>query len=321
MDKLIEYFRISARVILTIILFTCLSSLASCKKAAPDNGGNTEYGNTGTTLQFKIMSFNIRLYTAYDTGDNYWENRKGAIIKMMKEQMPDVVGFQEPRDNQRDYLMASLPDYSFLYIHAEGGVTTSQSGHTVMAYKTSKFTVVKGGRFWLSPTPDTPSLPWSIAEDQSIRTCVWAELKENTTGNIVYFFTTHLPYKAADNAARKLAVALCLSKMQSIAGADAKIILVGDMNCTHNSTDSRKESLDGLYSWMKDGRDSAPTTDITGSFNNYNSTNENSILNQLDHVFVRNLTPLTFKTINSHNYGVAYISDHYPVTLTAQANY
>jgi endonuclease/exonuclease/phosphatase family metal-dependent hydrolase len=217
MDKLIDYFRISARVILTIILFTCLSSLASCKKAAPDNGGNTEDGKTGTTLQFKIMSFNIRLYTSDDTGDSYWDNRKTAVIKMMNEQMPDVVGFQEPRDNQRDYLISSLPDYSFIYIHAEGGVTTAQTGHTVMAYKTSKFTVIKGGRFWLSPTPDTPSLPWSIAEDQSIRTCVWAELKENTTGNIVYFFTTHLPYKTADNAARKLAVALCLTKMQSIA--------------------------------------------------------------------------------------------------------
>jgi len=308
-------------LIFAILAILSIGSLTACNKSNPDNKKNGNGDSSSVTLNFKIMSFNIRCYTAEDTGDNYWENRKAACINMLKDQLPDIVGFQEPRDNQRDYLISQLTDYTFLYIHAENGVASTQTGHTLMAYKTNEFTLVKAGRFWLSETPDTPSYPWAVAADQSIRTCVWAELKENASGKILYFFTTHLPYKTADNEARKLSVSLCLDRMKSIAGADAKIIIVGDMNCTHNSTDSRRTSLDGFYNWMKDGRDSAPVTDAIGSFNGFGSSKETDLLNQIDHIFIRNMSPLTFRTVNSHNYGVTYISDHYPVTLTVQANY
>jgi endonuclease/exonuclease/phosphatase family metal-dependent hydrolase len=293
-----------------------ISAFTSCGKS--DKNDPPEEHKT-TSIEMKVMSFNIRCYTTSDTGDNSWDSRKEACIRMIEDQVPDIIGFQEPRDNQRDYLITSLPDYNFYYIYAQDGVSSTQTGHTLMAYRKDRFKVVKSGRFWLSDTPDIPSYPWAVATDRSLRTCIWEALTEKESGRTIYFFNTHFPYKTVDNEARKLAANLCISKMKSIAGADAKLFFTGDMNSSHHEEDSRRSSLDALYAWMTDGRDNAAASDNYSSYNGYDDSANSSVIKQIDHIFIRNMTPMVFKTVNAHNYGVTYISDHYPITLTVKA--
>jgi hypothetical protein len=131
---------------------------------------------------------------------------------------PDVVGFQEPRDNQRDYLIASLPDYSFLYIHAEGGVTTCSDRSYSNGLQDEQIHCRKG---WpLLAEPDTGHAFAALVDcrrsvDQDLR--VGRTEREYDGQHCVLLHYPSPLYKTADNAARKLAVALCLTKMQSIA--------------------------------------------------------------------------------------------------------
>ena len=38
----------------------------------------------------------------------------------------------------------------------------------------------------------------------------------------------------------------------------------------------------------------------------------------LDHIFYKGVKPVRFQTVTSPNYGVTYLSDHYPITLTVE---
>ena len=65
---------------------------------------------------------------------------------------------------------------------------------------------------------------------------------------------------------------------------------------------------------MKSGRDIAPTGDAY-SFNNFGKGTAAPSRN-LDHIFYRNTKmAVSFRTLTD-NYGVKYVSDHYPILLT-----
>lgn len=66
---------------------------------------------------------------------------------------------------------------------------------------------------------------------------------------------------------------------------------------------------------MTAGRDIAPAGDAY-SFNNFGSGTAAPSRN-LDHIFHRNAKmAISFRTLTD-NYGVKYVSDHYPILLTA----
>ena len=71
---------------------------------------------------------------------------------------------------------------------------------------------------------------------------------------------------------------------------------------------------DAMISQETEARSAAPQTDNRPTFNDWGRSNDAVI----DHIFLRGATPLTFKVLCDENYGAPYISDHYPVVLTAE---
>jgi endonuclease/exonuclease/phosphatase family metal-dependent hydrolase len=65
---------------------------------------------------------------------------------------------------------------------------------------------------------------------------------------------------------------------------------------------------------MKDARKESPVTDNEGTFNNWGKNEKVTII---DHIFYKNLTPVSFRTAKE-NYGAPYISDHYPVVFVGE---
>ena len=62
--------------------------------------------------ELKLMSYNIRYAGAKDdTGEKAWEARREASLTMIRRERPDVIGFQEPRTPQVDYLLERLDEY------------------------------------------------------------------------------------------------------------------------------------------------------------------------------------------------------------------
>ena len=68
----------------------------------------------------KAMSFNIRTANAKD-GTNSWEYRADAVLAMIQDQAPDVLGLQEALLRQVQPLIYFLDDYKWIGVGREDG--------------------------------------------------------------------------------------------------------------------------------------------------------------------------------------------------------
>lgn len=283
--------------ILTAMMFVALVA-ASCQKSDPANPD--PYPVKEAT--YSIMSFNVRNSAMSDTGDRSWASRLPAVVAMLNEQNPDLVGMQEMSTAQRKDLTKNLEQYGLLEIPGTG---TSKGGNTVILYLKEKFEAQRYQSFYLSDTPYIASVNgWN--EETQYRTTIWARMKDLQTGNVFFMATTHLPlYNTVSGiTARKNAANLNNTLLKEIAGEKNILFLVGDMNCS-----SKESGLEPFYDWFKAAREEAPTTDSTPTYNAFGDGSQTL----LDHIFYRNAEPLEFKTITGQGYGVKYISDHYPI--------
>lgn len=145
---------------------------------------------------------------------------------------------------------------------------------------------------------------------------VWVHLKDNATRADFFVFTTHLPYQteAADNEARLECVKLNVERMKRYAGEEKPVFITGDMNASYASNDARRGCLEPYYEWMSSAREKAAETDDKYSFNAFGGGDPKPAWN-IDHIFYRNAEALHFRTLDG-DYGVTYISDHYPIACT-----
>lgn len=287
------------RTISTIILssLSILCLFSSCGKEAKVD--NRQEAKTAT---LKVMSFNARNgVIKEETDERNWSVRKNAVRKMLEETRPDIVGLQEMATIQRSDLKTLLPDYDLLEVPGTG---TSKGGNTVIMYRKSTIEKVKCRSFYLSPTPNTPSVNTWNGETQ-YRTTIWGEFRIKDSGVGFIFADTHMPLYStpAGNTARRNSAELNVSMMKDNCQEDTPVFIVGDMNCQ-----SAASGLQPYYDWMSSARETAVTSDSGITYNGYGKGKT-----ILDHIFYRNAIASEYRVINSEGYGAKYISDHYPI--------
>ncbi len=276
--------------------------LASLVAAMPFSAGCMR-----KTAEVTYMSFNIRFITPKDEGVRSWESRRPAIVKMFGEVGPDVVGIQEQSAESVAWLQANLPDYEF-YIPDHKEVITLPKGFSmVLFWKKDRFELVDCGRFFLSETPFTPSKGW---DSNHYRNAAWIRLRDKISGKEFMCFNTHLDHRGP--LAKEHGVLVTVEQIRCLAGRRLPVILGGDMNITRNG--SQGSFLDPFYSYMKSARDMAPEADHADTFNGYSEDKSSHRL--LDYIFCRNAKALEYEVVDSEDYGVRFISDHYPVMAT-----
>ena len=253
----------------------------------------------------KIMSFNIRhTGEASDTGDKNWEVRKTAVLKMILEEMPDLLGVQECDKTQKDWLMEQIEgeghDY---YKHVYPG------GNKCIFYKLSTMGYTSGtsGLFYHSDTPDVSS-KWEGMT--SSRVTAWIPVVEKTTGKAIYYFNTHTDASSGDihDAIRVKEAELNVKMAKKLSSPSAVVIISGDMNT------AKPEAHAPFSPYFVSSR-TAPETDNYPTFNGFGkydlTTGE-----YLDYIYVHNASKLIrHRTLVGEGYGVKYISDHWPVVL------
>ncbi len=133
------------KIVLFLITFSSLSFLLSC---------------SDKPLELNIMSFNIRLDAASDSLNN-WQYRKDVAAQIITDYDADIVGTQEVRPNQLQDLKDRLPGYVSVGVGRDDGTNGPDSGeHSTLFYKKDRFKEHESGTFWLSETPDVPSMGW-----------------------------------------------------------------------------------------------------------------------------------------------------------------
>lgn len=247
-----------------------------------------------------IMSFNIR-YGAAEDGTNSWIYRAGSVIEMIKDQKPDVIGMQEVLADQKELLQDYL-SYKCIGVGRDNGKKAGE--HMCIFYNPKTVKILKWGTYWLSETPDKPSMGWDAV---CYRTATWALIKDKTSGKRFYMVNTHLDHVGKE--ARKNGLNLILDRIASMNKEGLPLVLCGDMNVTPDDP-----TLAPLKGKMHNTRDWAYTTDTGATFNAWGHKEHEKVI---DHIFVNGFTSCpAFSVIRKSYLDKKFISDHYPIVAT-----
>ena len=256
------------------------------------------------TSEIKVMSYNIRLSSGTIKADSiyHWEHRKQASLNLMHEENPTVFGLQEACPDQMDYMVENLPEYGYIGVGRDDGKRKGE--FMSIFYKKEEVEFIDGGTFWLSQTPDQVSKGWDAA---CFRTCTWALLKKKDTGKKFVYMNTHLDHMG--KVAREESIKLIVERAEKLTGGKLPVFITADFNSPTSNAIFKP-----MQEAMLDARVEAPVTDDRGTLNCWGTTPPGVVI---DHVFYRGAEAQKFEVLRDKDYGAPYVSDHYPVMLTA----
>lgn len=249
--------------------------------------------------ELKIISFNIR-YNSWNNIDseNGWPYRRAAVVKMIKKEKPAAIGLQEALIDQLQYLDSCLPGYRRIGVGRDDG--KEEGEFMAIYYDTSRLELTGGDLWWLSETPEVPSKGWDAA---CYRTVTEACFRDRRSGKTFVYFNTHLDH--VGKTARAEGAKFIASVIKG-GCYDIPVIVGGDMNSTIEDT-----IFNAFYNVdLKPARNLTRRTSFVDTYNAYGK--EKSSL--IDHFFVSRVKVKCFRTLNG-DYGVPYISDHYPIEM------
>ena len=240
----------------------------------------------------KVMSYNIRLGSAQD-GTNSWALRYSATEEMLKDQKPDVFGVQEALEYQIRYI-EDMCGYESVGVGREDG--KAEGEHMSIFWNKKTLKMLKWGTFWLSETPQKPSMGWDAA---CFRTATWALMKDKRTGEKFYFVNTHLDHEGAE--AQKNGLNLIMDKIAEINAEGLPMVLTGDFNM--EPSDPNLAELDAR---MQSARKIAAQTDSHATYNGWGKSST-----MIDYIYVSGFSSCPeYQTVTKRYKDRKFISDH-----------
>ena len=249
--------------------------------------------------EIKVMSYNIRLGSGED-GTNSWMYRCPATLEMLKDQTPDVLGVQEALGYQVNFLDEFADGYDYVGVGREDG--KKEGEHMAIFWNKKTMKLLKWGTFWLSETPEKPSMGWDAA---CYRTATWALMKDKRTGKKFYFVNTHLDHVGKE--ARANGLALIVDRIAEINPDGLPMVLLGDFNVKPDDP-----CLVGLDARMKSARKIAAKTDSHHTYNGWGKATKDSVI---DYIYISGFSACPeYQTVTKKYSNRTFISDHYPIT-------
>ena len=246
----------------------------------------------------KVVSYNIRLGVANDK-ENSWQFRKEATPAMINEIKPDIMGLQEAYDFQEQYIQDNARSYKLVSVARDDGKEKGERMSIVWNDDTVE--LLDWGTFWLSETPDEPSLGWDAA---CRRTATWAFMKLRKSGKRFFYVNTHLDHIGVE--ARRNGLALVEKKIADMNPENLPMVLTGDFNIRRDNP-----TIVEFNERMNNARECAAKTDSKASYNGWGKSDTDNII---DYIYFKGFRKcLSFQTLDQSFAGKPYISDHYPV--------
>lgn len=275
---------------LSILLLLCgvlLTRAALAQKAVP----------------FHIATYNIR-YNNPDDGVNAWPNRKEVVKSLIRYHEFDIFGIQEGLRSQLDDL-GEMTEFAFI---GKGRDDGKQAGeHSAIFYRKDRFKLLQSGDFWLSETPEKPSLGWDATCCNRI--CSWSKFNDLKTKKTFYVFNAHFDHQGLE--ARRQSGKLMVQKIKEIAKNNPTICL-GDFNSTSDT-----EQIKTMQTLLQDAF-RITVTPPYGPEGTFNAFKFNAPLgDRIDYIFVSQQIVVQKYGVLSDSHQQRYPSDHLPVVIRA----
>jgi endonuclease/exonuclease/phosphatase family metal-dependent hydrolase len=256
-----------------------------------------------SSQSLKILTYNLRFDNPAD-GVNAWTNRRAWLCEQVKQVSPEVFGIQEGLISQINYLDSAFSGYRHIGVGRDDGKTKGE--FSAIYYDASKLKVLKQSTFWLSATPEKPSMGWDA---DCIRICTYGLFQEITTGQKFWVFNTHFDHIGL--LARKNSAKLILEKIKTLNKQGYPVILTGDFNSEPDS-----EPYKIITTQLADSKiaDKSMSMGPGGTFNAFDVTKPAT--ERIDFIFTskKGITILNYTVFRESREG-RYASDHFPVFI------
>jgi endonuclease/exonuclease/phosphatase family metal-dependent hydrolase len=259
---------------------------------------------TDGRIDLRLMSFNVRYENDEDAGSRSWPQRLPGIVRMIRDESPDVIGVQEARHGQAADMWASLPDYEFIGQARDDGKRNGE--YTGIFYRRDRFEPDSAdqGTFWLSDTPQKPgSKSWG---NEIPRTATWLRLTDRATRRGFYVFNTHWDHR--HQGSRTPAARLIVQRIRERKEVDEPVVLLGDFNAIENNPAVKHlvseagliDTFQALHAGEKNRR----------TLHFWSDTREGIL--KVDHILVSRGAKVANAAIRDRDKPM--VSDHFPVT-------
>lgn len=246
-----------------------------------------------------IVTYNIRVNSPGD-GENAWPNRKDKVAGLLRFHGADLFTIQEALPEQMDDLAERLPEFDHVGVGRDDGKRGGE--HVAIFYNKKRFTKIDDGVFWLSETPERPSLGWDAARN---RTCTWIKVKDSRTDKAFFVFDTHIDHKG--RVAKQEGIKLILARMREINKENLPLILAGDFNLVKNS-----RLIQPVLSVLSDARDKS-ISEPYGPEGTAAGFAVKEKASTIDFIFINDKVTVLRHGVLSDTFGLYHLSDHMPV--------
>ncbi|SIR88874.1 Metal-dependent hydrolase, endonuclease/exonuclease/phosphatase family [Haladaptatus litoreus] len=268
------------------------------------NQYDSQFPSSNRPTLLKACSFNIR----YDNPDDEysWDERLSRVAKTITDIDSGLLGIQEAQPNQYDDLREEVDEYNWYGVGREDG---DREGEMVpVAWDPDRFEAIERGAFWLSETPDEPSVGWDA---DLPRVTTWVSLRHRETRRRLWFCNTHFSH--VGETARTESAKLIRKRARERSEDGEDVVITGDFN----SKPSRKpyQIMTGTggstEDLLFDPRREANTDTVYGPWGTYHGFT-NDIENRIDYIFTLDTATISwYRTLDVQEDN--YRSDHLPI--------
>ena len=226
--------------------------------------------------QLYVGSYNIRYRNDGDAQHgNGWEQRCPVVCDQLNFEHPDIFGAQEVLVGQLHDMLKRLDGYDYIGVGRDDGHEAGE--YAAIFYDTKRLRLLDSGHFWLSETPERPTLGWDAV---CIRICTWGLFKDRNTRKKFYFFNLHMDHVGV--VARREAARLVVDRIRQLSEGKRPVVLTGDFNVDQDDEIYTIFTQSGL---LLDSYEQARLRFAeNGTFNNYDDNLKTR--SRIDHVFV-----------------------------------
>lgn len=244
----------------------------------------------------KLITYNLSCDWNSCDGINSFVHRAGMIYDRIREEMPDIVAFQEVIPKSLDFLRRICPEYEFF-----GQFRTENfDGEGIYtAVRCDLYDVTAFEPFWMSPNPYEPGSRFP-EQSECPRICVLTDIRNRKTGERMRLMNVHLDH--ISDQARELGIRCVLEKAKEYQNRNPlPLVIVGDFNALPGSAPIRICEEFGL-------KDAAYNQKCT--FHEFGKREE-----KLDYIFISKELNAKESFVWADNRCGIYLSDHYPTGI------
>ena len=248
----------------------------------------------------KLLTYNIRLDNRED-GINRWDERKKGLVSLIKKSNPDILGIQEGLPNQILYLSKQLNEYSMI---GEGRDGKNNGEYSAIYYKNKKLKLEKDETFWLSETPEKPTIGWDAALNRIATVGVFTTFNSNKK---IVVYNSHFDH--IGKIAREKSVNVIINHIKVNDYFKNAVVVMGDFNSVPSETPIKllKENLDDSFNEIYQKKP-------FGTFNGFDL--KSKLTRRIDYIFTKNLNIYEYKHVSKKLPNGHWPSDHLPIFIT-----